>query len=108
MFGKDKTTRSGLRSWCKKCRSKKSKEYRKNFRAKYGYKERPGGFSYPYSKLEHADIPLIKQLAESLSINEIADKFEVGYQCIYNIIKGKTWVKPYTYYTKQYNEPANI
>ena len=42
-------------------------------------------------KLEESDIPMIKELSYSLTGVEIADKFDVSPQTIYNVLSGKYW-----------------
>ena len=43
------------------------------------------------SKLEPSDIPMIRELAKSLMLLEIAEKFDVTPQTISNVMCGRTW-----------------
>ncbi len=95
-FFKNRTTASGRQSLCKVCKSQVQREYKWKVandpdsikRIKDPENRIHNGYN---SKLEKSDIILIRGLFGFLSVNQIAEKFEVHPSTISQIKTGKTW-----------------
>lgn len=44
-----------------------------------------------HHRLEEGDIPLIRELGETMKPAVVADKFDVSVQTIYNVLRGRSW-----------------